>query len=88
MHRETGAWLGYGTDLFVTQLKGIGGIAGYVIGTSFVYFYCVYAFGLLRMNMVIEIVGIDYWEFHDGAEFDISDLEMKALKMYKAALLD
>jgi len=88
MHRETGAWLGYGTDLFVTQLKGIGGICGYVVGTSFVYFYCVYAFGLLRMNMVIEIVGIDYWEFHDGAEFDITELEMKALKMYKAALLD
>ena len=40
------------------------------------------------MNMVIEIVGIDYWEFHDGAEFDITELEMKALKMYKAALLD
>jgi hypothetical protein len=38
--------------------------------------------------MVIEIVGVDHWEFHDGSDIDISELEMQALAKYKQELLD
>jgi Amt family ammonium transporter len=88
LHKESGLLLHGTPDLFLAQLKGITSILGYVVGTSFVYFYVVHAFGFLRLNMVIEIVGVDHWEFHDGSDMDISELEMQALAKYKQELLD
>ena len=81
-HKENGFILTGNIDLLISQLKGIASIISYVCGTAFVYFYVVHAFGVLRMNMVVEVRGIDYVEFKDGVQKDITHLQLWDLQMY------
>jgi len=87
-HQETGLVTNGSADLLVTQIKGIAAIVGYVCGTAFVYFYVVYAFGYLRLDMLVEIMGIDRMDFAHIEHVDITRLEIQAVNRYRAKLLD
>ena len=52
--------------VLVSQLIGASVIVGVVGGTCFVYLFIVNADGLLRLNMAVEVMGIDYAGFDDG----------------------
>mmetsp|Transcript_7042 Transcript_7042/g.11392 ORF Transcript_7042/g.11392 Transcript_7042/m.11392 type:complete len:1071 (-) Transcript_7042:295-3507(-) len=87
-HQESGLVTNGSADLLVTQIKGIAAIVGYVCGTAFVYFYVVYAFGYLRLDMLVEIMGIDRMDFAHIEHVDITRLEIQAVNRYRAKLLD
>jgi Amt family ammonium transporter len=75
-------------EQLIVQLIGVAVIVCYVGGTAFVYFYIVDAYGFLRMNMAVEVMGIDFAEIGDGVHQDVTELELLALQNYRKDLLD
>merc|ERR1719440_1443731 len=65
-HREMGLVTQGQHELLIAQLIGIGAIIGYISTTSFVYFWVVHCYGLLRLDLFIEVSGIDWIEMKDG----------------------
>lgn len=88
-HKDVGLVAPEGNaDLLRTNAIGIASIVGYVCGTAFVYFYVVYAFGYLRLDMVVEIMGIDRMDFALIESEEITALEIQAATRYRQKLLD
>jgi len=87
-HKDSGLLTEGDHLLFVTQIKGILAIVGYVCGTAFVYFYVVHAFGYLRLDMLVEVLGIDRVDFAHIEHVDVTQLEILAVNRYRARLLD
>merc|ERR1719440_699773 len=74
--REIGLVTQGGSDLIVTQLIGVGSIIAYISTTSFVYFWVVHCYGLLRLDLFIEVSGIDWIEMKEGRNWQAAtDLE-------------
>merc|ERR1719258_439073 len=65
-HREHGLITQGQHELLIAQLIGIGAIIAYISTTSFVYFWVVHCYGLLRLDLFIEVSGIDWIEMKEG----------------------
>merc|ERR1719258_391946 len=83
-HRETGLCTQGQGELLVAQLIGAGAIIAYISTTSFVYFWVVHAYGLLRLDLFIEVSGIDWIEMKEGRNWqEATDLEVQAVERYR-----
>merc|ERR1719261_1480753 len=83
-HRETGLCTQGQSELIVAQLIGAGAIVAYISTTAFVYFWCVHAYGLLRLDLFIEVSGIDWIEMKEGRNWqEATDLEVMAVERYR-----
>merc|ERR1719440_642199 len=83
-HREIGEITQGQNELIISQLIGVGSIIAYISTTAFVYFWVVHCYGLLRLDMFIEVSGIDWIEMKEGRNWQAaSDLEGLAIEHYK-----
>merc|ERR1719440_1488305 len=83
-HRETGLATQGGMELIVAQLIGAGAIVAYISTTAWVYFWVVHCYGLLRLDLFIEVSGIDWIEMKEGRNWqEATDLEVSAVERYR-----
>merc|ERR1719454_1027048 len=85
--REIGLITQGGNELIISQLIGVGAIIAYISTTAFVYFWVVHCYGLLRLDLFIEVSGIDWIEMKEGRNWQAAtDLEVLAVEQYREYL--
>merc|ERR1719440_2290544 len=86
-HRETGLITQGASELIVAQLIGVCAIIAYISTTAWVYFWVVHCYGLLRLDLFIEVSGIDWIEMKEGRNWqEATDLEVRAVEQYREYL--